>query len=92
MKILSLFILIFTLTLQLHASPIPLSFSSTENRSLALEKNKTEDTSVVSVASVGVQDKKNGVHFTSTHILVLVGLVAIYLLFLRRGESRNMRL
>lgn len=70
------------------ASPMPLSFSPIENRSLQGGELPQE----ASLAHISRETAKKTVQFTSSNILIFIALIAVYVLFVRRGQSRNMRL
>lgn len=73
---------------KMQASPMPVTFSSIENRTVLAD----ETTQEAGLGQISRETAKKTIQFTSSNILIFIALIALYVLFVRRGQSRNMRL
>ena len=77
------------MTTGLLAHPVSVGFQSMDAISLPIEKEKTKES--IEMTSKRVVPETASL-FNSTYTIVFVGLVAVYMLLLRKRESRGMNL
>lgn len=77
------------MTIGLLAHPVSVGFQSMDVSSLPVEKEKVKES--IDVASKRVVPETASL-FNSTYAIALVGLIGVYMLLLRKKESRGMNL
>lgn len=88
-QIFIIFLYLSMITVGLKANPVTVSFETIDSSRLPVEVEKIEETDEEIATTINTETASL---FNSTYTVVFVALVGVYLLLIRKRESRGMNL